>query len=88
MGRVKRRNRWLVSALLLVAAGLISPLIIETTAFRARAQMAGTAKEIQVQRIVVEDAKGNDRIRLDLFMNDPILEFLDDNGKTRSLWAW
>ena len=45
--RMKRRNRWLLGAILLVAGGLIVPGVFETTAVRARAQVAGKAKAIE-----------------------------------------
>lgn len=38
LGHVKRRNRWLLGAVLLMAGGLVIPAVFKTTAFRARAQ--------------------------------------------------
>jgi len=55
VGRKKRRNRWLLGAIDLVAGGLIVPLVFETTAFRACAQGAGMFEEIHTTKLVLED---------------------------------
>jgi hypothetical protein len=96
LGRLKRRNRWLLGAILLLAGGLIVPAIFETTAFRAGAQVAGTAKEIRAKAFVVEDENGKGRIMLNVAEDGPILALFDEKGKIRAglgvaktgLWLW
>jgi hypothetical protein len=85
MGRQKRRYRWLLGAILLVAGGLFVPIVFEATAFRAKAQAGGTVKEIRANNIVLEDANG--KVRALLTGEDeegrPGLALSDENGKTR-----
>ena len=80
VGRQKRRNRWLLGAILLLAGGLIVP-----TAFRTRAQGAGTAKEVRAEAFIVEDENGKDRAVLSVTKDGPYLALYDKNGKSR---AW
>ena len=88
LGRLKRRNRWLLGAILLVAGGLIAPGVFEITATRARSQEAGTAKEIRASRFVLEDAKGKTLAALALEEFGPGLALFDENGTPRAgLWA-
>jgi len=84
LGRVKRRNHKLLGAILLVAGGLIVPAVFETTAFRARAQGAGTAKEIRAKSIVLEDESGKPRAVLGADKDGPTLILYDENGKPRA----
>ena len=83
LGHLKRRNRWLLGAILLVAGGLIFPVVFETTASRARAQVAGTAKEIRARSFVIEDAKGKVRGILAVEEFGPNLVLFDENGEIR-----
>jgi hypothetical protein len=84
LARLKRRNRWLLGAILLVAGGLIVPGMFETTAIRARAQAGGTAKEIRAKKFILEDEKGKVRTILAMSPIGPILGMYDENGKTRA----
>ena len=84
LGRVKRRNRWLLGAILLVAGGLIVPGMFETTAVRARAQGVKTAKEIRANKFVLEDENGKRRAELGVFEDGPRLTMYDKNGKPRA----
>jgi len=84
LGRMKRRNRWLLGAILLLAGGLIVPAVFETTAFRARAQGAKTAKEIRAKAFVLEDENGKVRAGLSVFRDVPSLKLSDEYGKTRA----
>lgn len=85
LGRVKRRNRWLLGAILLVAGGLAVPVVLETTALRARAQAAGTAKEIRASSFVLVDENGKTRGGLVFNHNGwPTLELWDENGLGRA----
>jgi len=96
LGRQKRRNRWLLGAILLLAGGLIVPAVFETTAFRARAQGAGAVKVIRAEAFIVEDENGKDRIMLNVTKDGPILALFDEKGKIRAglgvvktgLWLW
>jgi hypothetical protein len=83
LGRAKRRNRLLLGAILLVAGGLIIPAVFETTAFRARAQATGTAKEIHANAFILEDQNGKTRARLFADRYGPELILADENGKSR-----
>jgi hypothetical protein len=85
LGRLKRRNRWLLGAILLVVGGLIIPAVFETTAFRARAEVAGTAKEIRAKKIVLEDENGKANIGLIVTKDGPGLALFDENGKV--IWS-
>jgi len=96
--RVKLRNRWLLGAIVLVVGGLIVLLVFETTAFRARAQGAGTAKEIRARSIIIEDENGKRRAELDAgglalwnkkggasaWLINGNLSLFDENGKGRA----
>jgi len=84
LGRQKRRNRRLLGAIVLVAGGLIVPLVFETTAFRARAQVAGTAKEIRARSLVIEDENGNGRAELCVDQNGSRLRLCDEKGFARA----
>ena len=83
LGRVKRRNRWLLGAILLVAGGLIVPILFETTAFRARAQGAGTAKVIRANAVVIEGENGKMCAGLGVLKDGPGLMLYDESGRTR-----
>lgn len=80
---VKRRNRWLLGAILLMVVGLIAPGVFETTAIRARSKEVGTAKEIRAGSFFLEDEKGEIRARLGVTKEGPGLWIFDENGKTR-----
>ncbi len=84
MGRVRRRNRWLLGTILVVVGGLIVPAVLETTAFRARAQVAGTAKQIRANDFVLEDQNGETRAILGVGKYGPSLTLYDENGKARA----
>jgi hypothetical protein len=85
MGRQKRRYRWLLGAILLLAGGLIIPAVFETTAFRARAQATGLAKIIRANGFILEDEDGNNRAVLYMARNGPCLSFHDKNGNSRAM---
>jgi hypothetical protein len=81
LGRVKRRHRWLLSAIFLVAGGLIASRVFETTAIQAQAQGAGTAKQVRARSLILEDEKGKLRAMLAVFKEGPSLVLLNKNGK-------
>ena len=85
LGRVKRLNRWLLGAILLVGGGTVIPALLETTAFRAGAQAAFTLPEIRANKFVLEDKSGKARAGLYLMQEGPTLTLLDENGQPR---AW
>jgi len=78
VGRVRRRNRWLLGAILLLAGGLIVPL-----AFRVQAQGAGAAKVIRANKFVLEDKNGKERASLLVTGFGSWLSLDDENGETR-----
>jgi hypothetical protein len=84
MGRVKRRNRWLVGAILLVAGGLIAPGVFETTAVRAQLQKPETAKEVRARSFILEDEKGKTRAELGVTKDSPSLSLYDENVKKKN----
>jgi len=68
LGRVKRRSLWLLGAILIIlAAG---------SWIAARAQFAGTVKEIRARRILIEDE--NDKVRAALTAGG--LSLYDEKG--------
>jgi hypothetical protein len=86
--RMKRRNRWLLGAILLVAGVLIVSVVLETTASRARAQAGGTAKVIRANGFVLEDENGKPRAALGVGKSAPAsLILFDENGKMRVFLA-
>jgi hypothetical protein len=82
--RVKRRNRWLLGAILLVVVGLIAPEVFETTAIRARSKEVETANEIRAMSFVLEDENGTVCAMLTATKDGPMLGLYDENGKTRA----
>lgn len=85
LGRQKRRNRWLLGAILLVAGGLIAPVFLKTTPLQAQAQVAGAVKELRANKISLVDETGKPRAALGVFNNGPYLTLYDENGKPRAL---
>ena len=71
LGRHKRRNRWLLGAILLLAGGMIILRVFETTASRAM--------EIRARGIRIEDENG----KRGLLGSEGLMLF-DENGKTRA----
>ena len=85
LGRQKRCNRWLLGAILLVAGGLIIPVLFGITAFRTRAQATGTAREIRARSFVLEDEYGKTRAWLSVIKDGPGLALYGENGKVRAV---
>jgi hypothetical protein len=85
LGRVKRHNRGLLGAILLLAGGLIVPGLFETTAIRAQSQKPGTVKEIRANNFIIEDEKGEVRATLGMTNDNPCLIISDQNRKMRVL---
>lgn len=83
LGRVKRCNRWLLGAILLVAGGLIVFAGFETTASRAREKAGGTIKEVHAKKFILEDENGKARADLSASESGPSLSLSDENGETR-----
>ena len=84
LGRVKRRNRWLLGTMLLLVGGLVAAGAFKTTVNSAQAQGAGAVKEVRAKRIVLEDENGQERAILGLIEDNPALKLFDKNGKTRA----
>jgi hypothetical protein len=80
LGRVKRRHRWLSGAILLVAGGLVVPIVFEATAFRAGAQATGPVKEIHANKFVLEDKKGKVCGQLTVDRDGPVLSLANEKG--------
>ena len=70
LGRVMRRNRWLLGAILIMIIVIAGSWIV------ARAQWAGTVKEIRARRILIEDE--NDKVRAALTASG--LSLYDEKG--------
>ena len=85
LGRIKRRNRWLLGAILLLVGGLVAAGAFKTMIAPAQTQGAGTAKEIRARSIYVEDEKGDTRAALFVNENGPILRLSGENGYTRAV---
>jgi len=84
LGRQKRRNRWLLAAILLLVGGLVADGAFKTTANLARAQGAGTTKEVRAKNFVLEDENGMPRVKLEIFEDTPRLALYDKNLKLRA----
>lgn len=82
LGRVRRRNRWLLGVILLVV-GLAIPSAFEATALGVRAQKAGTAKELRANKIILEDENGNSQMILDAGKDGPAIFMADENDMPR-----
>jgi hypothetical protein len=83
LGRIKRRNRWLLGTVLFVTGALAVPSAFEATALRARAQKAGTANEIRANNIILEDENGITQILLHAGKDGPALFMADENDMPR-----
>ena len=85
LGLVKRRNRWQLGAILFLAAGLVVPFLFGTTALLARAQVAGTVKEIRASSFLLVDENGKPRAELSVYKNGPSLVLADENFNPRAM---
>jgi hypothetical protein len=83
LGRVKRRNRWLLGAILLLAGGMVLAGVLRTTVPTAQAQGTGTAKELRANKFVLEDNSGDTRALLWMTDNGPSLGLMDKKSKLR-----
>lgn len=98
LGRLKRRNRWLLGAILLVAGGLAVLVLFKTTPFQVRTQAEGTVKEVRANRISLVDENDKILASLSADKDGSRLEFYDENeaslaslnakkdGSTLTLW--
>ena len=78
LGHVKRRNRWLLGAILVLAGGLIVLAAAKTTVLQ------GTVKELRAKRITLEDENGLARVSM---MGDTEMSglwLLNDKGEPRA----
>jgi hypothetical protein len=78
LGRLKRRNRWLLGAILFLAGGLIVLAVVKTTVPQ------GTVKELRAKRIALEDENGIVRVSL---MGDSEMSgmwLFNDKGESRA----
>jgi hypothetical protein len=78
LGRVKRRNRLLLGAILVLAGGLIVLASVKTTIPQ------GTVKELRAKRIALEDENGMVRVSLTGDQDMPGMWLLDDKGESRA----
>jgi hypothetical protein len=83
LGLVKRRNRWLLSAILVLLGGLVTTGVFKTMIAPVQAQGEGTVKEIRAKRIVLEDESGQTRTELTVDKDGPDLRLFDESGKRR-----
>jgi len=85
VGCVKRRNRWMLGAILVFLAGLVAAGVFKTTMTTAQVEVAGTAKEIRTRGIYIEDEKGDTRAVLYVNENGPFLRLSGEDGFTRAV---
>ena len=85
LGRIKRRNRWLMGAILVLLGELVASGVFKTMMTPAQAQVAGAVKEIRANSFVLEDENGNGRAGLGVDKDGPALALYDENGKVRVL---
>jgi len=83
LGRQKRRNRWLLGAIIVLLGGLVAAGAFKTTVTTAQAQGAGTAKLISANNFFLIDENGRPRAALFVGKDGPSLSLSDENGKTR-----
>jgi len=83
LGRQKRRNRWLLGAILVLLGGLVAAGVFKTMITPVQAQVAGTVKQIRAKGFVVEDENGKGRATLAASKDGSGLVLWDENGKTR-----
>ena len=91
LGRVKRRNRWLLGAILLVAGGLIIPTAFEITALQAGAQAGRTAKEIRANGVMMDfsrPGKPMDNVMIESFNGTFLDEYPNVNWLLSMEDAW
>ena len=81
--RQKRRNRWLLGAMLLVFGALVAIGMFRTAVTPVQAQVGGTAKTVRANNFVLEDETGKVRATLTVLKDSPSLELYDKNGKFR-----
>lgn len=84
LSRAKRRSRWLLGAVLLMAGGLVVPGVLEMTAFQGRAQGARMAQEMRANKFVLVDENGKLHAELAMYKGSPILLLWDGNGTPRA----
>jgi hypothetical protein len=84
LGRVKRRNCWLLGAIFLVVGGLIAPRVFETAASLAQAQGAETAKQVRARSFILEDEKGKLCAMLAVTKAGSGLTLWDEDGRSRA----
>jgi len=82
---VKRRNRWLLGAILVLLGGLVATGVFKTMITPVQAQGAGTVKEIRANKIVLEDENGTCRAALAVGEYGPSLALWDEKFQIRAL---
>jgi len=92
VGRVKRRNRWLLGAILVLLGGLVAPGVFKTMITPVQAQVAGMSKEIRARvihtkGIVIEDENGKICAGLAAGEFGPHLVLFDEKGAVRARLA-
>jgi hypothetical protein len=82
LARVNRRNRWLLTVVVLAIVGLsLASTWTKTTAI-AQAQGAEAApKVIRANKVILEDENGKPRAELSVDKDGPALRLFDENGK-------
>jgi hypothetical protein len=83
LGRVKRRNHWLLGAILVLLGGLVAAGVFKTMITPVQAQIAGAVKEIRANKIVLEDENGKIRASLTVEIAGTRLALNDDKGEPR-----
>jgi hypothetical protein len=82
----RRRNRRLLVAVGLAILGVGLAWIVAKTPAIAQAQGANIGpKVIRANQFILEDEKGNARVRLSAIKEAPALALFDENGKLRTL---
>ena len=85
LGRVKRRNRWLLGAILVLVGGLVAAGAFKTTVTPAQAQVPGAVKEVRANKFVIEDKNGTVRAEMGVSQFGPALFLYDENDKSRAM---
>jgi len=81
--RQKRRNRWLLGAILVLLGGLIAAGVFKIKITPVQAQIAGVVKKIRANSFVLEDENGKPRAGLSMTEDGPSLELYNEKGEVR-----
>lgn len=87
LGRVKRRNHWLLGAVLLLVGVLVAAGVFKTTVIPAQAQETRTSQELRTRNLFIEDERGRVRMGLTTAEAGSGLVLFSEDGKLQAMLA-